>query len=132
MTFKPSRSDGPSAHLTVQFDGPRYGDGPEGRLMVFSRSGAVSVKTYKLNRDGDGSLRVGFGLGTALAGADPEPEAGTVVDVQACALPGCPGPTASQVWAHRLEVHGDAAPAHGGSFREQRGQPGRAWRDGCR
>jgi hypothetical protein len=30
---------------------------------VFSRSGAVAVKTYKLNRSGDGSLRVGFGRG---------------------------------------------------------------------
>jgi hypothetical protein len=30
---------------------------------VFTRSGAVSVKTYKLNRNGDGSLRVGFGRG---------------------------------------------------------------------
>jgi hypothetical protein len=47
----------------VQFDGPRYGFGPEGRLMVFSRSGAVTVKSYKLNRSGDGSLRVGFGRG---------------------------------------------------------------------
>ena len=63
VTFKPGRSDGPRAHLTVQFDGPRYGFGPEGRLMVFSRSGAVAVKTYKLNRSGDGSLRVGFGRG---------------------------------------------------------------------
>ena len=63
VTFKPGRSDGPRAHLTVQFDGPRYGDGPEGRLMVFTRSGAVAVKTYKLNRNGDGSLRVGFGRG---------------------------------------------------------------------
>ncbi len=62
-TFKPGRSDGPRAHLTVQFDGPGYGFGPEGRLMVFSRSGAVTVKTYKLNRSGDGSLRVGFGRG---------------------------------------------------------------------
>jgi hypothetical protein len=63
VTFKPGRSDGPRAHLTVQFDGPRYGFGPEGRLMVFSRSGAVTVKSYKLNRSGDGSLRVGFGRG---------------------------------------------------------------------
>lgn len=63
VTFKPGRSDGPRAHLTVQFDGPPYGDGPEGRLMVFTRSGAVAVKTYKLNRKGDGSLRVGFGRG---------------------------------------------------------------------
>ena len=63
VTFKPGRSDGPRAHLTVQFDGPRYGYGPEGRLMVFTRSGAVAVKTYKLNRNGDGSLRVGFGRG---------------------------------------------------------------------
>jgi hypothetical protein len=63
VTFKPGRSDGPRAHLTVQFDGPRYGDGPEGRLMVFTRSGAVTVKTYNLNRNGDGSLRVGFGHG---------------------------------------------------------------------
>ena len=47
----------------MQFDGPRYGYGPEGRLMVFTRSGAVTVKTYKLNRSGDGSLRVGFGRG---------------------------------------------------------------------
>ena len=63
VTFKPGRSDGPRAHLTVQFDGPRYGFGPEGRLMVFSRSGAVTVKSYKLSRSGDGSLRVGFGRG---------------------------------------------------------------------
>jgi Family of unknown function (DUF6055) len=63
VTFKPGRSDGPRAHLTVQFDGPRYGFGPEGRLMVFTKSGAVTVKTYKLNRGGDGSLRVGFGRG---------------------------------------------------------------------
>jgi len=63
VTFRPGRSDGPRAHLTVQFDGPRYGFGPEGRLMVLSRSGAVTVKSYKLNRSGDGSLRVGFGRG---------------------------------------------------------------------
>jgi hypothetical protein len=63
VTFRPGRSDGPRAHLTVQFDGPRHGFGPEGRLMVFSRSGSVAVKTYKLNRNGDGSLRVGFGRG---------------------------------------------------------------------
>lgn len=63
VTFKPGRSDGARAHLTVQFDGPRYGFGPEGRLMVFSRSGAVTVKSYKPNRSGDGSLRVGFGRG---------------------------------------------------------------------
>lgn len=63
VTFKPGRSDGPRAHLTVQFDGPRYGFGPEGRLMVFSRSGAVAVKAYTLNRSGAGSLRVGFGRG---------------------------------------------------------------------
>ena len=31
--------------------------------MVFTKSGAVTVKTYKLNRGGDGSLRVGFGRG---------------------------------------------------------------------
>jgi hypothetical protein len=63
VTFKPGRSDGPRAHLTVQFDGPRYSFGPEGRLMVFSRSGAVAVKAYTLNRNGAGSLRVGFGRG---------------------------------------------------------------------
>jgi hypothetical protein len=63
VTFKPGRSDGSRAHLTVQFDGPRYGFGPEARLMVFTRSGAVAVKAYKLNRGGDGSLRVGFGRG---------------------------------------------------------------------
>jgi hypothetical protein len=63
VTFKPGRSDRPRAHLTVQFDGPRYRFGPEGRLMVFSQSGAVTVKTFKLNRSGDGSLRVGFGRG---------------------------------------------------------------------
>ncbi len=63
VTFKPGSSDGARAHLTVQFDGPRYGFGPGGRLMVFSRSGAVTVKTYKLNRSGDGSVRVGFGRG---------------------------------------------------------------------
>jgi len=63
VTFKPGRSDGRRAHLTVQLNGPRYGFGPEGRLMVFSRSGAVTVKSYKLNRSGDGSLRVGFGRG---------------------------------------------------------------------
>jgi hypothetical protein len=63
VTFKPSRSDGRRAHLTVQFDGPRYSDGPEGRLMVFNTSGAVTVKTYNLGRNGDGSLRVGFRRG---------------------------------------------------------------------
>jgi hypothetical protein len=63
VTFKPGRSDTARAHLTVQFDGPRYGFGPEGRLMVFSSSGTVTVKAYKLNRSGDGSLRVGFGRG---------------------------------------------------------------------
>jgi hypothetical protein len=31
--------------------------------MVFTRSGAVTVKTYNLDRNGDGSLRVGFGRG---------------------------------------------------------------------
>ena len=63
VTFKPGRSDGRRAHLTVQFDGPRYSFGPEGRLMVFSKSGAVAVKAYTLNRSGAGSLRVGFGRG---------------------------------------------------------------------
>jgi Family of unknown function (DUF6055) len=63
VTFRPGSRDGPRAHLTVQFDGPRHGFGPEGRLMVFSRSGAVAVKAFKLNRSGDGSLRVGFGRG---------------------------------------------------------------------
>jgi hypothetical protein len=63
VAFRPGRSDGPRAHLTVQFDGPRYGFGPEGRLMVFTKSGTVTVKAYKLSRSGDGSLRVGFGRG---------------------------------------------------------------------
>ena len=31
--------------------------------MVFTRSGAVTVKTYELNRSGAGSLRVGFRRG---------------------------------------------------------------------
>ena len=63
LTFKPSKSDGGHAHLTVQFDGPRCGYDPEGRLMVFTKSGAVTVKSYKLDKNGNGSLRVGFGRG---------------------------------------------------------------------
>jgi hypothetical protein len=63
VTFKPSRTDGRRAHLTVQYDGPRIGYGPEGRLIVFSKSGTITVRRYALNRLGDGSLRVAFGRG---------------------------------------------------------------------
>lgn len=63
VTFKPSKSDGARAHLTVQYDGPKNGYGPEGRLIVISKSGSIAVKRFDLNRLGDGSLRVGFGRG---------------------------------------------------------------------
>lgn len=63
VTLKPSRTDGARAHLTVQFDGPRNGYGPEGRLIVVSTSGSITVKRFALNRLGDGSLRVAFGRG---------------------------------------------------------------------
>jgi hypothetical protein len=63
VTLKPSRTDGARAHLTVQYDGPRNGYGPEGRLIVVSTSGSITVKRFVLNRLGDGSLRVAFGRG---------------------------------------------------------------------
>ncbi|HEY0387876.1 MAG TPA: MXAN_6640 family putative metalloprotease [Gaiellales bacterium] len=63
LGFRPSRSGGARAHLRVQLDGPRNADGPEGRLLVFTSTGAVSVKRFALDGSGDGSLRVRFGRG---------------------------------------------------------------------
>jgi hypothetical protein len=63
LGFRPSRSGGRRAHLNVQMNGPARAFGPEGRVIVFLRSGAVRVKTLTLDRRGNGGVRVGFGRG---------------------------------------------------------------------
>jgi Family of unknown function (DUF6055) len=107
VTFKPGRSDGPRGHLTVQFDGPRNGFGPEGRLMVFTRSGAVNVKTYKLNRNGDGSLRVGFGRGHVSRVVLIETNASTRFDCWNAKQYSCQGAPLDdrRVFAFRARIH---------------------------
>ena len=107
VTFKPSSSDGPRAHLTVQFDGPRYGHGPEGRLMVFTRSGAVTVKTYNLDRNGDGSLRVGFGRGHVSKVVLIETNASTRFNCGTGSQYSCAGAPLDdgRVYAFRARIH---------------------------
>ena len=61
VTFKPARQTGRRPHLTVQVDDPRLGQGSAAKLMVFTRSGAVHVKSFRLSSRGNGSLRVKFG-----------------------------------------------------------------------
>ncbi len=63
LMFRPGRSAGARAHLTVRFDGPGARSGPEARLIVFTSAGGVHVKTITTDRAGDGSLRVRFGRG---------------------------------------------------------------------
>ncbi len=47
-------------HLTVNVDAPNLSLGPEARLIVRFKSGAVSVKRFLLGPLGKGTLRVGF------------------------------------------------------------------------
>jgi hypothetical protein len=63
LGFRPSSSDRARAHLIVQYDGPRSREAPEGRLLVFSSGGAVSVRRFALDRTGSGALRARFGRG---------------------------------------------------------------------
>jgi len=63
LAFRPGRSDGRRAHLTVQVDGPPRVTAPQARLLVVHASGAVTMHGFDLDRDGRGSLRVGFGRG---------------------------------------------------------------------
>ncbi len=62
-TLLPGTSASATGHVTVQVDGPPFGWGPEGRLIVRTRAGAVSMKRFTLSPTGTGKLRVAFGRG---------------------------------------------------------------------
>jgi hypothetical protein len=62
-TLVPSTSASTTGHVTVQVDGPIIGWGPEARLIVTTKAGAVTMKRFVLSNAGAGQLRVAFGRG---------------------------------------------------------------------
>jgi hypothetical protein len=62
-TLVPGTSASATGHVTVQVDGPTFGWGPEARLIVKTKAGAVSMKRFTLSPTGTGQLRVAFGRG---------------------------------------------------------------------
>lgn len=65
IEVRPGRTLRAGAHLTVMIDAPRRVTAPEARVMVVRKNGAAdTIRVVKLDRKGNGRVRVPFAPGT--------------------------------------------------------------------
>jgi hypothetical protein len=69
VTFVPGPNAPPGRRLQVRIDGPPRGSGTEAQVVVRFKSGRLSPHTVRLNKQGNGDLRVNFAK-AKVAGVD--------------------------------------------------------------
>ncbi len=69
VTFTPGVNAPPGRRLLVRIDGPPRGTGAEARVVVRFDNGRLNPQTVRLNKQGNGEVRVNFGR-AEVAGVD--------------------------------------------------------------
>jgi hypothetical protein len=67
VTFVPADSAPPGRRLLVRVDGPPRGFAPQAQVVVRHESGKQTVRVVRLNKRGNGEVRVDFGRSTVTS-----------------------------------------------------------------